>query len=98
MTHETTTVTISANAAGMDLPPVELTLNGAADCRGRNGWYRAREIVIWRFGDPPMLEVDFWSRRYGDTAPIMVQVPPALAEALAHTLRQLTGGSTDHSE
>jgi len=51
--------------------------------RGRNGWFRPRQITIWR-GVRIMVAVR--SRRQGDTAPIQLHLAPAAAHALGSAL------------
>jgi hypothetical protein len=86
MSDSTNTVTISVNGADADSAPEQLTLDRAADCRGRNGWFAACEFTIWRLQAGQIVELNVWSRQRGDSPPIVLQMPPALAMTLADSL------------
>jgi hypothetical protein len=51
--------------------------------RGRNGWFRPRQIMIWR---GVRITIAVRSRRPGDSAPIQLHLAPAVAHALGSAL------------
>ena len=61
----------------------ELPDDPHAAARGRNGWFRPRQITIWR-GEQIWVAVR--SRRMGENAPIQLQIAPAAAHALGGAL------------
>jgi hypothetical protein len=61
----------------------ELPADPDAAARGRNGWFRPRQIAIWR-GDQIRLTVR--SRRMGDNAPIQLHISATVAHALGNAL------------
>lgn len=69
----------------------ELPDDPGAAARGRNGWFRPRQIVIWR-GEQIWLAVR--SRRMGENAPIQLQIGPAAAHALGGALLLAAADST----
>jgi hypothetical protein len=81
-------------AVYVTLGPVTTTVHvpsGLADCRGRNGWFQARAIDISRYQSAGVLAIVVRSRRYGETPPILIQMPPALARVVARTLLDALG-------
>lgn len=61
----------------------ELPVDRDAAARGRNGWFRPRQIVIWR-DDRIWLAVR--SRRMGENAPIQLHIARRAAHALGAAL------------
>ena len=51
--------------------------------RGRNGWFRPRQITIWR---GVRIVVAVRSRRQGDNAPLQLHLAPDAAHALGRAL------------
>ena len=68
----------AAPAASAELPDDPEGL-----ARGRNGWFRPRQIVIWR---GVRIVVAVRSRRQGDNAPIQLHLAPDAAHALGSAL------------
>ena len=54
------------------------------DCRGRNGWFIAREVELWEF--LYHIELGIRSNRPSDIAPIIVKLSPVDAIALGGRL------------
>ena len=72
--------------ASITLPP-----GVTVDCRGRNGWFAAHEFEVRRWLTAEAIELDVWSARRGNCAPILIQMPPDVAEALARTILRAVG-------
>ena len=62
--------------------------------RGRNGWFRPRQITIWR---GVRVVVAVRSRRQADNAPIQLHLAPDAAHALGSALL-LAAQSAEHTE
>jgi hypothetical protein len=52
--------------------------------RGRNGWFRPRQIMIWR--QSGRICIAIYSRRISENAPIQLQIAPPVARALVTAL------------
>ncbi len=65
---------------------VSCEVESTVDCRGRNGWFAAQEFVIWRSAIQPMVELAVWSSRRGDSAPVLLQLPFQVAQAVGNAL------------
>jgi len=61
----------------------ELPDNPGEMARGRNGWFRPRQITIWR---GVRIAVAVRSRRQGDNAPLQLHLAPDAAHALGSAL------------
>ncbi len=61
----------------------ELPDDPAGRARGRNGWFRPRQITIWR-GVRVVVAVS--SRRPAGAAPVQLHLAPATAHALGQAL------------
>ena len=72
----------------------ELTDDPEGLARGRNGWFRPRQITIWR---GVRIVVAVRSRRQGDNAPIQLHLAPDAAHALGRALLA-AAADTDRAE
>ena len=70
----------------------ELPDDPATTARGRNGWFRPRQIAIWR-GERIWLAIR--SRRPSENAPIQLQLARTTAHALAGALLVATAADSD---
>ncbi len=62
-----------------------LTLSGASDGRGRNGWFTPRRVSTWPASDGRRY-VEIWSKATGDNPPILLTLTDADRLALAALL------------
>lgn len=72
---------------------IELADDAHAVARGRNGWFRPRQIVIRR-GEQVWVAVR--SRRVGEHAPVQLQIAAATAQALGAALLLAAASSATH--
>jgi hypothetical protein len=70
---------------GRDSPAATTELPDDPDAlaRGRNGWFRPRQITIWR---GVRITIAVRSRRQGENAPIQLNLAPDAAHALGSAL------------
>ncbi len=59
---------------------------GTVDGRGRNGWFRAREFEVQTYVTQPLVELAVRSRRHGGEPPVLIQMPPEVAQSLGAAL------------
>ncbi len=70
----------------------ELPDDPDALARGRNGWFRPRQITIWR---GVRITIAVRSRRQGENAPIHLNLAPDAAHALGSALLLAAASADD---